>query len=198
MLHDRKPLEHPHRKTFLPVLVSVLLAAVAALSVLYVSTGWVRSLAIVTLLLALLHVATRQHRMQDPGAQQVRISSSSIAIVRFADGMPVPLRALRAAFFLQAAAMVLFGISPLTERTAKTGMIVSVLGLVAIGFFNAALERHYLRTGRGQEMSFSSPSSLEARPRSDPWVRDFKVSQAPGGTPNNPRICHSAHNSGGR
>lgn len=29
-------------------------------------------------------------------------------------------------------------------------------------------------------------------------VRDFKVSQAPVGIPNNPRICHSAHNSGGR
>jgi 6-phosphogluconolactonase len=29
-------------------------------------------------------------------------------------------------------------------------------------------------------------------------VRDFKVSQAPGGIPNNPRICNSAHNSGGR
>jgi len=39
------------------------------------------------------------------------------------------------------------------------------------------------------------PSKLY--PCSD-WVRDFKVSEAPGGTPNNPRICHSAHNNAGR
>jgi hypothetical protein len=31
-----------------------------------------------------------------------------------------------------------------------------------------------------------------------PRMRDLKVRPVPGGIPNNPRICHSAHNSGGR
>jgi hypothetical protein len=167
MSDDRKTADRPHRKPFLLVLVRVSLAAVAALGVIYVSTGWIRSFAIVTLLLALVYVETRQHRTQDPTSRQIRISSPHIAIVNFADGMPVPLRALRAAFFLLAAAMVLFGISPLTERTAKTGMIVSVLGLVTIGFLNAVLERHYVHTGRGQDVAIGS-LPLEGHRSSDP------------------------------
>ena len=40
--------------------------------------------------------------------------------------------------------------------------------------------------------------NVVAVPTENSGVRDFKVSQVPGGTPNNPRICHSAHSNAER
>ena len=56
-----------------------------------------------------------------------------------------------APFSLWWTVLLFFGLAPLPNPIAKTGMIVSVVGMFAVGGFHFFLERHYVNTGRAEE-----------------------------------------------
>jgi hypothetical protein len=68
--------------------------------------------------------------------------------LKFADGTPSPLVVLRYGFFVVVGIMIVFGLAPLAERTAKLGIIGCVISIMAIGFLHVVLAHHYVRTGR--------------------------------------------------
>jgi len=58
--------------------------------------------------------------------------------------------------------MVLF-VGPLTDATARGGIIACVFALIAVAVLNIALEYHYVRSGRATEVDLSAQSDGRRR-----------------------------------
>lgn len=74
-----------------------------------------------------------------------------ITVVRYPSGLPAGMLFARCAFFVTVAVMLVFGLAPLAESTARGGIVGCVFALIAVAVLNLALERHYVNTGRAVE-----------------------------------------------
>ena len=73
-------------------------------------------------------------------------------MVKFVDGTPRPIVALRYGYFVLAGLMILFGVAPFADRTARMGIIACVLGLFILAGVYIALEWRYVNAGRAKEI----------------------------------------------
>jgi hypothetical protein len=64
--------------------------------------------------------------------------------------------AARLTFFITVAIMIVFGVAPVADSTARIGIIACVFALVGVAVLNLALERHYVNTGHAKEMDVPS------------------------------------------
>ena len=60
------------------------------------------------------------------------------------------------------ALMILFGVVPVADSTARIGIIVCVFALIGVAALNIAVERYYVHTGVAQELDVSSGGNAEA------------------------------------
>jgi hypothetical protein len=68
--------------------------------------------------------------------------------------------AARLAFFVTVAIMVLFGVAPVADSTARIGIIGCVFALIGVAVLNLALEHHYVNTGHAKAMDVSSSGNV--------------------------------------
>jgi hypothetical protein len=147
----RKTHDYPFGIPFRLVLVNIAALGVGVLWVIVAFGSWSRTVGIIALFVALVFINSKLHQAYERTGQAVPIPRDP-AVVKFVNGMPGPLFALRAAFFVGAASLVVFGVAPLAAATTKIGMIGSVISLVLIGILNVALEQYYVHIGRGKEV----------------------------------------------
>jgi hypothetical protein len=149
------------------VLVNIAMGIVGVMWLIFALGSWIRALGIIGLFLVLAFISSKLHQAYERTSHAVPIPRE-MAITKFGNGMPTPLLALRIAFFVAVAALVGFGIAPLTDATGKKGMIASALGLVVIGILNVTLERYYVHTGRGTDVPIDSPDSIATSRATNP------------------------------
>jgi hypothetical protein len=117
----------------------------------FASQSWVRSLPFLALLVVFVFIQSRLLQIYEKSGQAVPIARSR-TIIKFVNGKPAPILALRNAFFVIAAMMIVFGVAPFVDRTARIGIIGCVLSLFMVGLLHVALELHYVNTGRAKEI----------------------------------------------
>jgi hypothetical protein len=163
----RKSHDYPHGKPFPLVLVNIAMLIVAVLWVIFALKSWAHAVTIVALFVALGLIDSKLHQAYERTGQAVPIAPPVAVVIKFIDRTPVSLVALRYAFFVFVAVLIVFGVAPLRDATAKTGMIGSVIGLVVIGILHFALEHYYVHTGRGKEVprvDLSHPTAASKSP----------------------------------
>lgn len=77
-----------------------------------------------------------------------RARGSSTIAIHFAHGLPSAMVVVPVAFFVIVGVMLVLGIGPVADSTARVGIIMCVLALFAVGLLYGALESHYIKTGR--------------------------------------------------
>jgi hypothetical protein len=90
-------------------------------------------------------------------------TSQATFSIEYPNGLPSELIAVRIAFFVIVAMMLVFGAVPMADSVAKTGIICCVLALFGIGFLYGALEHHYLKTGHAAEIKFPDENGDESQ-----------------------------------
>lgn len=94
-------------------------------------------------------ISSRLHRKYERTGEAVRLRRS--IGVTFVDGIPGPICAIRVAFFVLVAVMLVFGMVRLSSEAAHRGIVASVFALIAVGVIYLFAERHYVKTGRAVE-----------------------------------------------
>ena len=64
--------------------------------------------------------------------------------------------AARLAFFVTVAIMVVFGMAPVADSTARIGIIACVFALIGVAVLDLAFERRYVNRGHAKEVDVSS------------------------------------------
>jgi hypothetical protein len=108
----------------------------------------------IAVFLVIVFIGTKLDRHYERTGQAVRIPRPNV-VVKFSQGLPVPMLAARLAFFVTVAAMVVFGVAPVADSTARIGIIACVFALIAVAVLNIALERRYVNTSHAKEMDVS-------------------------------------------
>jgi hypothetical membrane protein len=161
MVGYRRTHEYPHGTPFPLVLLGIAMVVLALSWVFLVPGHWHRAIGLVAAFLALAFINTKLHRRYEQTGQAVRIPQARI-IAKFPTGLPVPMLVARVAFFVTVAVMIVFGVTPVGDSTAKTGIIVCVFMLIGVAVFNVALERHYVNTGAAKEVDVSNRGKAQA------------------------------------
>ena len=160
MVGYRRTHDYPHGKPFPLILLSIGMAVVVLAWVFLVPGHWPRAIAIIAAFLAIAFIDTKLHRHYERTGQAVRIPRPRV-VVKFSQGLPVPVLAVRSAFFVTVALMILFGVAPFGDSTARIGIIVCVFALIGVAALNIALESHYVHTGVAKELHVSSGGNAE-------------------------------------
>ena len=155
MVGHRRTHNYPHGKPFPLVLVDILIAVVVGLWVFLVPGHWPRAIGIIVVFLIIAFIRGKLTKRYERTGQAVPIPRPRL-IVRFPRGLPFPMLAMRLAFFITVALMVMFGVAPVADSTAKTGIISCIFVLIGLAILNIAFERHYVNTGRAQETDVRS------------------------------------------
>jgi hypothetical protein len=155
LLGGRKTHEYPVGKPSPLVLIDIAMSIVCVSWVAFASHGWPYVLGILAVFLALAVIASTLTRSYERSGLAVRIPR--VAAVGFTKGTPAPVRALRVAVFVLVVALLFFGFAPFPSTVAKRWIIGSVIGLLAVGVVHSFLERHYVNTGRAEEL-YDRPS----------------------------------------
>jgi hypothetical protein len=79
-------------------------------------------------------------------------------VVRFGKRLPIPMLLARASFFVTAVVMLIFGVAPLPDSTARHGIIGCVFALLAVAGLNIGLEQHYVNSSIAQEVDVARPT----------------------------------------
>jgi hypothetical protein len=66
--------------------------------------------------------------------------------------LPRPVLAVRISFLVVVAVMLVFGLAPIREATARAGIIATVVALLVLGLLSVLLEGHYVNTGRAKQI----------------------------------------------
>jgi hypothetical protein len=111
MVGHRRTHNYPHGKPFPLVLLDIVMAVLVGLWVFLVPGHWPRAIAIVAVFLVIAFISTKLHRRYEGTGQAVRIPQLRV-VVKFSQGLPVPIFAARLAFFVTVAIMVAFGVGP--------------------------------------------------------------------------------------
>jgi len=159
MVGYRRTHNYPHGEPFPLVLLDIVMAVLVVLWVFLIPGHWSRAIAIVTVFLVIAFVSSKLHRHYGQTGQAVRIPQPKV-VVRFSQGLPVPMLAARLAFFVTVAIMVVFGVAPVADSTARIGIIGCVFAFIGVTVLNLALEHHYVNTGHAKEMDVSSTRNV--------------------------------------
>jgi len=65
--------------------------------------------------------------------------------------LPRPVLAVRILFVVIVAVMLVFGLVPMQEATARAGIVATVATLFVLGLLSVVLEGHYVNTGRAKK-----------------------------------------------
>jgi hypothetical protein len=150
---------YPHGKPSALALLDIGMAVLVGLWVFLVPRHWPRAVPIIAAFFMIVFISAKLHRHYERTGQAVPIPRPRV-VVRFPQGLPVPMWAARLSFFVTAATMVVFGVVPIADSVARTGMIACVFALIAVAVLNLALERHYVNTGHAKEMDTSSSGNV--------------------------------------
>lgn len=153
----RRTHTYPQGKPFPLVLLDIGMAGVVGLWVIVVPGHWTRAIGVIGTFLVFVFISGQFTRHYERTGQAVPIPLQGI-IVQFTGALPRPMLAMRLAFFVAVAVMFVFGFAPFTDSTAKAGIIACVFALIGIALSNVALQRHYVDTGRAQEVDSQSGS----------------------------------------
>jgi len=74
-------------------------------------------------------ISTKLHRHYERTGQAVRIARQRV-VAQFSQGLPAPMLAARLTFFITVAIMIVFGVAPVADSTARIGIIACVFALV--------------------------------------------------------------------
>jgi hypothetical protein len=159
MVGYRRTHNYPYGKPFPLVLLDIMMAILVGLWVFLIPGHWPRAIAIIAAFLVIALVSTKLHRHYERTGQAVRIPRPRV-VVKFPQGLPVPMLAARLAFFVTVTIMVVFGVVPIADSTARIGIIVSVFALIGVAVLNLALERRYVNTGHAKEIDVSSSGNV--------------------------------------
>ena len=161
MVGYRRTHDYPQGKPFPLILLSVGTAVVLLAWVFLVPGHWPRAIGIMAAFLAIAFIDAKLHTHYERTGQAVRISRPRV-VAKFSHRLPAPMLAARSAFFVTVALMIMFGIAPFSDSTARLGIIVCVFALIGVAAMNVALERHYVHTGVAKELDVSSGGNAEA------------------------------------
>jgi hypothetical protein len=159
MVGYRKTHNYPHGKPFPLVLLAIVMAVLVGLWVFLVPGHWPRAITIVAVFLVIAFISTKLYRHYERTGQAVRIPQPRV-VVKFSQGLPVPMFAAWLAFFVTVAIMIAFGAAPVADSTARMGIIGCEFALIGVAALNLALERHYVNTGRAREVNVSSRGNV--------------------------------------
>ena len=159
MVGYRRTHNYPHGKPFPLVLLDIVMAVLVGLWVFLIPGHWPRAIAIIAVFLVIALISTKLHRHYERTGQAVRIPRPRV-VVKFSQGLPVPMLAARLAFFVTVAIMVVFGVAPVAGLTARIGIIACVFALIGVAVLNLALERRYVNTGHAKEVDVSSSGNV--------------------------------------
>ena len=159
MVGYRRTHNYPHGKPFPLVLLDIAIAVLVGIWVFLVPGHWPRAIAIIAVFLVIAFISTKLHRHYERTGQVVRISRPRV-VVKFSQGLPVPMLAARLAFFVTVAIMVVFGVAPVADSTAKIGIIACVFAIIGVAVLNLTLERRYVNTGHAKEIDVSSSGNV--------------------------------------
>ena len=146
---------YPIGKPFPLVLIDIASGIVCVCWVVFASRGWPYIFGILAVFQMLAAIASKLTKSYERTGLAVRIQR--VVAVGFTKGTPAPIGALRVAFFIFVAALLLFGLAPFPWTITKRWMIGSIIGLFIVGGMHFFLERHYVNTGRAEE-HYDSPS----------------------------------------
>jgi hypothetical protein len=106
--------------------------------------GWRVAIPLTAVLIFALFLNSRSVRAFMGRAER---SSPTLAI-RFANGLPSAMVVVRVAFFVIVGVMVVLGVGPVADTTARVGIIACVLALLVTGLLYGVLESYYIKTER--------------------------------------------------
>jgi hypothetical protein len=153
--------DYPHGKPFPLVLLAVAMALLLLSWIVFVPGHWLRSVGTIAAFLVLVFIDTKLHTHYEQTGQAVRIPRPKV-VARFPNGLPVPMLAARLAFFVNVGVMIVFGVAPIADSTARTGIIGCVFVLIGVALLNLALERHYVNIGVAEEVGVSNSGKARA------------------------------------
>jgi hypothetical protein len=159
MVGYRRTHKYPHGKPFPLVLLDIVMAVLVGLWVVLIPGHWLRAIAIIAVFLGIAFISTKLHKHYERTGQAVRIPQPRV-VVKFSRGLPVLMLAARLAFFVTVAIMVVFGVAPVANSTARIGIIACVFALIGATVLNVALEHYYVNTGHAKEMDVSSVGNV--------------------------------------
>jgi hypothetical protein len=154
MVGHRKTHHYPHGKPHPLVWLEVGMAVVALSWVFLVPGHWLRAVVILAVFVALAVISTKLHSHYERTGQAVRIPRPRVA-VKFPKGLPVPMLAARAGFFVVGGIMLLLGVVPFKDSIARAGVIACVFALIVVAVLNLSLEHHYARSGHATEVDLT-------------------------------------------
>jgi hypothetical protein len=155
MVGYRRTHNYPHGKPLPLILLDIGMAVLALLWVFLIPGHWPRAIGVIAVFLVIAFISTKLDGYYERTGQAVRIPRSRVA-VKFPQGLPLPMLAARLSFFVTVGIMVIFGVAPVADSTARNGIIACVFMLVAVAVLNLGLEHHYVNTGQAKEMQVSS------------------------------------------
>lgn len=152
MIGGRKTHDYPNGKPLPLWLCDIALGTTVVLWLVFSSHSWLRGLPFVGLFVALGFAYSNLLSRYEKSGRAVRIAQRPTTVIKFVDGKPAPIRAMRYTYFILAGLMILFGVAPFTDRTARIGIIACVLALFVLAGAYVALEQHYVSTGKAREI----------------------------------------------
>jgi hypothetical protein len=152
MVGGRKTHDYPKGKPLPLWLSQIGYAAAFIFVIIFGSHGWIRGLPFVALMVAFLFLHSSLIRRYERSGRAIPIARPKTTVVKFVDGTPTPILALRYAYFVLVALMILFGLAPFADRTARIGIIGCVLALFILAGLYIAFMWHYINTGRAKEI----------------------------------------------
>lgn len=114
------------------------------------SSGWHAAVPYIAVVILLLFLNSKRIR---PHIDRALRSDEPLLVIDFIGGLPPAMIVVRIAFLLAVAAMLVFGVAPVSDATARVGIIACVLALFVIFIVDAALESHYVNSGRATQIS---------------------------------------------
>jgi hypothetical protein len=157
----RKTHKYPYGRPFPLVLLDIGMAVLVLAWVFFVPGHWPRAIGVIAAFLAIGFIDTKLHSRYERTGEAVRIRRPRV-VAKFSHGVPLPMLAARLAFFATVAIMIVFGLAPVADSTARIGIIGCVFALIGVAVLNLALERHYVDTGLAKEVDVSSGGNVQA------------------------------------
>lgn len=108
------------------------------------SLGWRAAIPLTAVLILTLFLNSKPVRAFMGRAER----SSPTLTIRFANGLPSAMVVVRVAFFVIVGAMLVLGVGPVADATARIGIIACVLMLFVAGLLYDVLESYYIKIGR--------------------------------------------------
>jgi hypothetical protein len=162
MVGGHKTHDYPYGKPFPLILLAVGMAILALSWVVLVPGHWPRAIGLIAAVIVFAFIDGRLHKRYEQTGLAVRIRRPPQVVAKFLHSLPVPMLVARLAFFVTVAGMIVFGVAPVRESTARIGIIACVFTLIGVAILNLALERHYVNTGVATEIDVSSNGKPEA------------------------------------